>query len=37
VLARHDASAIEAGARDHVAAVEEGVAFEYLVDVKRVK
>ena len=37
VLARHDASGIEAGARDHAAAIEEGVTFEYLVDVKRVK
>jgi formate dehydrogenase major subunit len=37
VLARHNADAIEAGARDHAAAMEEGVSFEYLTEVKRVK
>ena len=31
VLARHDAAGIEAGARDHAAALEEGVDFEYSV------
>ena len=37
VLARRDAASIEAGARDHAAALEEGIDFEYSVEAKRVK